>query len=159
MWIVSFKPNMLNWLIGGTDAHAKNYSLLLDAVDQARLAPLYDISSQLPYTHLVAPRVSLKVGDHYEIARVSIADWRKLAAACAVPEERMVAALRRVAGELPDHISASREQAIKDGLKKSVVAPLAKQLIGHIGERAKVVAKSTVAPMCALVAECFVYPA
>jgi serine/threonine-protein kinase HipA len=37
-----------NWLIGGTDAHAKNYSLLL-AGDQIRLAPLYDIASALPY--------------------------------------------------------------------------------------------------------------
>src|SRR4051794_8303644 len=30
-----------NWLIAGTDAHAKNYSLLL-AGDQVRLVPLYD---------------------------------------------------------------------------------------------------------------------
>ena len=40
-----------NWLIAGTDAHAKNYSLLL-AGPEARLAPLYDIASALPYgTH------------------------------------------------------------------------------------------------------------
>ena len=40
-----------NWIVGGTDAHAKNYSLLLSA-DQVRLAPLYDIASGLPYgTH------------------------------------------------------------------------------------------------------------
>ena len=37
-----------NWLIAGTDAHAKNYSLLL-AGNQIRLAPLYDIASILPY--------------------------------------------------------------------------------------------------------------
>ena len=29
-----------NWLIAGTDAHAKNYSLLIGAVGRARLAPL-----------------------------------------------------------------------------------------------------------------------
>ena len=133
------QANMLNWLIGGTDAHAKNYSLLLDAVDQARLAPLYDISSQLPYTHLVAPRVSMKIGDHYDIARVSIADWRKLAGTCAVPEDRMLEMLYGMIRELPDHISAARDQAIKQGLKKSVVAPLAKQLIAHIAERARTV--------------------
>ena len=39
-----------NWLIGGTDAHAKNYSVLL-AGDQVRLAPLYDIASALPIRH------------------------------------------------------------------------------------------------------------
>ena len=32
----------------GTDAHAKNYSLLISAGGEARLAPLYDLSSQLP---------------------------------------------------------------------------------------------------------------
>ncbi len=37
-----------NWIICGTDGHAKNYSLLL-AGSQIRLAPLYDIASALPY--------------------------------------------------------------------------------------------------------------
>jgi hypothetical protein len=35
-----------NWLIAGTDAHAKNYSVLL-AGNDIRLAPLYDMSSAL----------------------------------------------------------------------------------------------------------------
>ena len=39
----------LNWLIGGTDAHAKNYSVLIGAGGRARLAPLYDIASTLTY--------------------------------------------------------------------------------------------------------------
>lgn len=37
-----------NYLIGAPDAHAKNYSLLLDR-DVAYLAPLYDVASILPY--------------------------------------------------------------------------------------------------------------
>lgn len=37
-----------NYLIGAPDAHAKNYSLLL-AGTHARLAPLYDVASALPY--------------------------------------------------------------------------------------------------------------
>lgn len=40
-----------NWLVLGTDAHAKNYSLLLGEGNQVVLAPLYDISSYLPYTN------------------------------------------------------------------------------------------------------------
>jgi len=31
--------NAFNWLIGGTDAHAKNYSLLLGAENQVLLSP------------------------------------------------------------------------------------------------------------------------
>ena len=56
-----------NWLIGGTDAHAKNYSVLL-AADQARLAPLYDIASALPYgTHERKLRLAMKIGSSYEV--------------------------------------------------------------------------------------------
>jgi serine/threonine-protein kinase HipA len=56
-----------NWLIGGTDAHAKNYSLLL-AGDQVRLAPLYDVASALPYaTHEKELRLAMKVGKEYKL--------------------------------------------------------------------------------------------
>jgi serine/threonine protein kinase HipA of HipAB toxin-antitoxin module len=37
-----------NWIIGSTDAHAKNYSVLLSGL-QVRLASLYDVASTLPY--------------------------------------------------------------------------------------------------------------
>ena len=56
-----------NWLIAGTDAHAKNYSLLL-AQDQVRLAPLYDIASALPYgTHEKKLRLAMKIGGDYGV--------------------------------------------------------------------------------------------
>ncbi|MGE4427107.1 MAG: type II toxin-antitoxin system HipA family toxin [Solirubrobacteraceae bacterium] len=56
-----------NWLVGGTDAHAKNYSLLL-AGDQTRLAPLYDIASALPYgDHERSLRFAMKLGGDYRV--------------------------------------------------------------------------------------------
>jgi serine/threonine-protein kinase HipA len=56
-----------NWLIGGTDAHAKNYSLLL-AGDQVRLSPLYDVASALPYgTHERKLRFAMKIGGDYGV--------------------------------------------------------------------------------------------
>jgi serine/threonine-protein kinase HipA len=56
-----------NWLIAGTDAHAKNYSLLL-AGNQVRLAPLYDIASALPYrTHERKLRFAMKLGGDYRV--------------------------------------------------------------------------------------------
>jgi serine/threonine-protein kinase HipA len=56
-----------NWLIGGTDAHAKNYSLLL-AGRTVRLAPLYDIASALPYgTHERKLRLAMKIGGSYDV--------------------------------------------------------------------------------------------
>ena len=56
-----------NWLIAGTDAHAKNYSVLL-AGDEVRLAPLYDIASALPYgTHERELKLAMKIGSSCEV--------------------------------------------------------------------------------------------
>lgn len=56
-----------NWLIAGTDAHAKNYSLLLSGPD-VRLAPLYDIASALPYdVHERKLRMAMKIGGDYRV--------------------------------------------------------------------------------------------
>lgn len=51
---------IFNWVIGGTDAHAKNYSVLIGADGDVRLAPLYDLASGLPYVEDDnVPRISL----------------------------------------------------------------------------------------------------
>lgn len=129
------KANMFNWLIGGTDGHAKNYSLLIGADDEIRLAPLYDLSSQLPYPDLITQRVAMKIGEHYEIARVGSADWRNLAHACAIDEGRVISMLTEMARALPDEISAALAQARVDGLSDKIITPLAQRLITHVHER------------------------
>lgn len=129
------KANMFNWLIGGTDAHAKNYSFLIDAGDAIRLAPLYDLSSQLPYPDLITQRVSMKIGDHYDIARVSLTDWQNLARNCALNEEQVISMLTQMARALPDLVSAAHIQARTDGLSQKVIGDLAERLIAHAGER------------------------
>jgi len=39
--------------VANTDAHAKNYSLILPVAASPRLAPLYDVSSVLSWPHVV----------------------------------------------------------------------------------------------------------
>jgi serine/threonine-protein kinase HipA len=129
------KANIFNWLIGGTDAHAKNYSFLIGAGDEIRLAPLYDLSSQLPYPDLIAQRVAMKIGDHYDIALVTPTDWRALARSCALEEDRIIGMLTDMARALPDVVSSAHAQARTDGLSEQVLGPLAQCLIAHAGER------------------------
>jgi len=43
--------------------------------------------------------------------------------------------LTDLAKALPDEISAAREQALIEGLSERIIAPLAQQLISHVGER------------------------
>jgi len=129
------KANMFNWLIGGTDAHAKNYSFLIGAGDEIRLAPLYDLSSQLPYPDLIAQRLAMKIGDHYDFALVNPADWRSLARSCALDEEHIIGMLTDMARALPDVVSAAHAQARTDGLSERVLGPLAQRLITHASDR------------------------
>ena len=127
--------NAFNWLIGGTDAHAKNYSLLIGADNQIRLSPLYDLSSQLPYPELIDQRVAMKIGDEYNIPHIGFNEWQALASACAIDSEMLMNRLRQLADALPDAVSAARNQALADGLNREVVTNLADLLILHAKAR------------------------
>jgi len=127
--------NAFNWLIGGTDAHAKNYSLLIGAGDEVRLSPLYDLSSQLPYPELIDQRVAMKIGDHYDIPLIGFTEWQSLASACAVNPEILMDRLRHLTDRLPDVISAARDQALTDGLNRRIITDLATLLTQHVSVR------------------------
>ena len=71
---------MLNWIIGGTDAHAKNFSMLIGAGNRARLAPLYDNASALPYEASPrAPRLATKIGGKYRLEEILQRHWVQFA--------------------------------------------------------------------------------
>lgn len=76
-----FRALAFNYLIGGTDAHAKNYSLLFGAGGNVRLAPLYDISSALPYPQLQKRKIkmAMKIGSHYRWWDIRLEDWQAVA--------------------------------------------------------------------------------
>ncbi len=70
----------LNWVIVGTDAHSKNYSLLHGAGGFLRLAPFYDLASWLPYERdLNSSKVKLamKIGGTYRLHQIDAASWEK----------------------------------------------------------------------------------
>lgn len=76
------KSLIFNFLIAGTDAHAKNYSLLLATRSQIRLAPLYDLASSLPYPKVISPfkaKMALKIGSKYKFRDVQPSHWQACA--------------------------------------------------------------------------------
>jgi serine/threonine-protein kinase HipA len=129
------KANIFNWLIGGTDAHAKNYSMLISFNDDVRLAPLYDVSSQLPYPELIDQKLAMKVGKHYAIDRVGREDWQLTARSCGLEEKQMLDLVADMAESLPEAIRATVAQALSDGLAENVVTPLSEQLAQHARDR------------------------
>jgi serine/threonine-protein kinase HipA len=103
-----------NWIMGGTDAHAKNYSLLLSGRD-VRLAPLYDIASILPYPDVYVPKLkmAMKLGGHYDIRAHSRKTWVKVASELKLNAETLVQRVQELATAAP---SAFREAAAAPSL-------------------------------------------
>jgi serine/threonine-protein kinase HipA len=92
-----------NWVIGGTDAHAKNYSLVLRGGD-VRLAPLYDVASALPYpdVHIPKLKLAMKIGGEYRLDAITRRSWERLAGDAGVPAEVVVDRVRDLASRAPD---------------------------------------------------------
>ena len=124
-----------NWLIAGTDAHAKNFSLLL-ASGRVRLTPLYDLASILPYDEFDMRRVkfAMKIGGEYRLGQIGLRQWRKFAREARVEPDALVGQLAGMAQRLPDEASAARLRARAEGLDDAVVGRLTTRLIDRAGE-------------------------
>jgi serine/threonine-protein kinase HipA len=123
----------LNWVIGGTDAHAKNYSLLIAPHGQVRLAPLYDIVSALPYHQfdIRKLRLAMRIGGEYSLWRIGRRHWERFAAAAALDAESVVARVREVADAVPDLLADVCARAGEDGLAHPVLDRLTDAVVAQ----------------------------
>jgi serine/threonine-protein kinase HipA len=98
----------LQWLLAGTDAHAKNYSVLLGP-GQVRLAPLYDLASALPYDDMYLPKLKLamRIGGEYGMERIGGRQWRRFATANKLDPDGLVVRLRDLVDRAPSAVAAS----------------------------------------------------
>lgn len=87
--ILFFRACIFNWIIGGTDAHAKNYSIFLGS-GKVILTPLYDLNTLLPYTdNIDREKMSMSINKKYQFGQVQIRDWVKMAEKCGLPLENL----------------------------------------------------------------------
>ena len=125
-----------NWLVAGTDAHAKNYALLLGSEARIRLAPLYDLASALPYPGMrpIGLKLAMKIGGEYGLRNIAARHWRRFAAEAHQNPDDVSANLRATAGAMPDHVSAIQKRAKNDGLAHPIVDRLSEKLIDRAKE-------------------------
>lgn len=80
-----------NYLIGATDAHAKNHSLVLLSAGDIRIAPMYDVASIAPYRSL-SPRerkplrAALSIGGENRFGMLGAANVEKMVRDCGLEE-------------------------------------------------------------------------
>ncbi len=129
------KAQIIFWLIGATDGHAKNFSLFLRPGGRFALTPLYDILSaqpslearQIEKKHM---KLAMSAGDrrHYVLERIAERHFRQTAEKAGMPaalvneaireiHERAEPALQAVANTLPAGFPESIHAAVGRGVR------------------------------------------
>jgi serine/threonine-protein kinase HipA len=110
------KAQIVYWLLGATDGHAKNFSIFLLPGGRFRLTPLYDVMSAQPNVDAGQIRhsrmkLAMAVGDnrHYVIDSILPRHFLQTAAQCGVPSEFVQ--------EIIDEIESSADRAIDAAVK------------------------------------------
>jgi serine/threonine-protein kinase HipA len=139
---------VFNWLIGGTDAHAKNYSILHGREGRVRLAPLYDLASALPYPSMNPPRVKLamRIGSEYWLHRIRARHWTALAKELELDPGRVLRRMVDFSNSVAAAIPKVRAQAIGAGLVHPIVARLLDLVANRVEECLRELDPPTVVP-------------
>ena len=112
---------LFNYFMGATDAHAKNYSILLGTEGTALLAPLYDVASIAPYQPLTPRRrkplrTAMSIGGENRFGMLDGRHLEQLAhdeslAAAGITREWIMSSAERMATEAPQALRAVLDKA------------------------------------------------
>lgn len=120
---------IFNILVANTDAHAKNYSLLLPLNDGPRMAPLYDVSCVLGWDHVVQYFAQNLAGKKRKPGDIKAHHWSAIAKASGFRAADVQARVR----ELTDAMVAHRP-----GVSSTVTA-MAGQSARYVEQTAELV--------------------
>lgn len=131
-----------NYLVAGTDAHAKNYSIMLSADGVYRLAPMYDVASIAPYIDCARwktkpPKLAMSIGGENRVGCVGFGSLRKLAEQCDLERfditaqgcaDLIVAYAQMIPGKLAevfDDLETTTVASAAQELRRSMEEPIA----------------------------------
>jgi len=128
------KALAFNWIIGGTDAHAKNYAILHGTEGAVRLASLFDIISILPYgkIDLNKQKMAMKIGGQYHVGRILYKHWRSFLEVTSNPL-KMIESIHQLALDTPNAVEVILSNASQPMASSRIVGQLSDKII----ERAK----------------------
>lgn len=129
------RANVLFWLLGATDGHAKNFSIFLSPGGRFRLTPLYDVLSAEPSleTHQITRRqfkLAMAVGTkrRYAIHDIMPRHFLQTAEAAGIGAVRIKALfeeLSAVAAEAIENVARD----LPAGFPEAVVSPIMRELM------------------------------
>jgi len=126
-----FRALVFNFLIGGTDAHAKNYSMIHLPGRKSYLAPLYDLISYDPYVDDSAEFGTLKMAmkiKYYEFEKVMPRHWETLSGLFRKNPDQIMAIINEYASAIPDQMASVRDQCFSQGLEHPILNSMVDRL-------------------------------
>lgn len=140
---------VLNFVILGTDAHAKNFSIIIApgrSRPQIRLAPLYDVNSHLPYTDDIRrTRMSMSVGGKYEYDEVMPRHWERESRRCRLPVDQTLADVRDIIARCPDAAADVARRCKESGLSHPVIGQLVTRIAARCARLSSLYGEETMA--------------
>lgn len=136
-----FKAQIVFWLLGATDGHAKNFSIHLAEGGRFQLTPLYDVMSAQP--NVDARQISwnqmklaMAVGDnrHYVIHAIMPRHFLQTAKRSGVPPDMIQDVLDEIAESAPGAIDS-----VLANLPENFPAPIAQSIIDGLRRRLRLI--------------------
>lgn len=131
------QAQIVYWLLGATDGHAKNFSIHLLPAGRFRLTPLYDVMSAQPYVNRHQIRrnkmkLAMAVDGKYRVGDIRLRHFERVAREGGLAEAtfaemvtetaaRVPAALEETFDSLPSDFPPALAGAIADGIRKRLV--------------------------------------
>jgi serine/threonine-protein kinase HipA len=110
---------MVNFFLGNSDAHGKNFALLYRSEEGIRLAPLYDIVSTAVYPEVI-DRMAMSIGGVEDPRDVDVSAWARLSEECQFSGG--VGSLLRKRGRIVlKALDIHRDLAVKKGWHRPVI--------------------------------------
>ncbi|HEY0802515.1 MAG TPA: type II toxin-antitoxin system HipA family toxin [Steroidobacteraceae bacterium] len=135
---IFIRAQILFWLLGATDGHAKNFSVFLHPGGGFRLTPLYDVMSAQPNLDANQMRrkqmkLAMSVGDsrHYIIDTIMPRHFVQSAEKAGVPASIVHEQMRQLRDRVPDAIATITKDTkgvFPEAIKTSIVRGIEKRL-------------------------------
>ena len=121
-------------MIAGTDAHAKNFSLLVAPGSQVRLAPLYGLASVLPYPQRIDPqkaKLAMKIGSSYRLREIRRNHWEACARDLRMPANDLIGRAESMIECLIDAAPKIANALLEEDLDDPVIRRLVDSIDAH----------------------------
>ena len=133
--LIFMKAQIVFWLLGAIDGHAKNFSIFLTPGGY-RLTPLYDVMSAAPYPEFPVHNVKLamSVGDkgYYRLKQIQLRHFYQTGRKAGLREQDMHSIFSDLTSRLGAALTETAALAAHSGMPESTSGPI----LAGVGKRA-----------------------